>query len=74
MFRERGNFVHFSENIKYGNLKKNMVIYHKEGKKVTIGLFFMVILSNEIMQNCHKNYPQKDIRVIYPDYVLTENG
>ena len=42
MFRERGNFVHFSENIKYINLKKNMVIYHKEGKGVMIGLVLMV--------------------------------
>ena len=35
----RDNFVHFYGKIKYGNLKKNMVIYHKEGKRVTLGLF-----------------------------------
>ena len=40
IFKERDNFVHFSENIKYSNLNKNMVIYHKEGKRVTIGLFY----------------------------------
>ena len=59
MLRERDNFVHFSENIKYGSLKKNMEIYHKKGKRVTIGLFLMVILSNKTIQNYHKNYPQK---------------
>ena len=42
MFRERDNFVRFSENIKYVHLKKNMVIYHKEGKRVTIGLVYMI--------------------------------
>ena len=39
VFWERDNFVHFSENIKYGDLKKNMVIYHEEGKRLTFGLF-----------------------------------
>ena len=33
----------------------------------------MVIVSNKIMQNYPKNYPQKGVRVIYPDYVVTEN-
>ena len=32
MFRERGNVDNFSENVKYGNKNKNMVIYHKEKK------------------------------------------
>ena len=59
MLRERDNFVHFTENIKYGNLKKNMAIYHKEGEKVNDGAVFTVILSNEIMQNHNKNTPQK---------------
>ena len=67
MFRERDNLVHFSEDV-------NMVIYHKEGKRVMIGLFLMVILSNKIMQNYHKNHPQKGVRVIYPDSVVTKNG
>ena len=49
MLRERDNFVHFYDNIKYGNLKENMVIYHLEGGKVTIGLYFMVVLSNKIV-------------------------
>ena len=35
---------------------------------------FMVILSNKIMQNYPKNYPQKGVRVIYPDAVVTDNG
>ena len=34
----------------------------------------MVILSIEIMQNHQKIYPQKGLRVIYPDDVVTENG
>ena len=34
----------------------------------------MVILSNKIMQNYSINYPQKEVRVIYPDSVVTENG
>ena len=34
----------------------------------------MVILSNKIMQNYAKIYPQKGVRVIYPEYVVTENG
>ena len=36
-FEGGDNFVHLSENIKYGNLRKNTIIYHKEGKRVTIG-------------------------------------
>ena len=51
-----------------------MVIYHNEKKRVTIGLFLMVILSNKIMQNYPKNYPQLGVRVIYPDSVVTKNG
>ena len=35
---------------------------------------FMVILSNIIMQNYPKNYPSKEVRIIYPDYVVTGNG
>ena len=34
----------------------------------------MVIVSNKIMQNYQNNYPQKGVRVVYPDYVVTENG
>ena len=34
----------------------------------------MVILSNKIMQNYRKNYPQKGVMVITPDAVVTENG
>ena len=34
----------------------------------------MMILSNKIMQNYRKNYPQKELIVIYPDAVVTENG
>ena len=33
---EREYFIHFPENIKCGNLKKNRVIYHNELKGVTI--------------------------------------
>ena len=36
VFWERGYFVHFSENIKCGDLEKNGVIFHNEGKRVTI--------------------------------------
>ena len=36
---ERVNFVHVSEIINYGKIKKNMVIYQKEKKRATIGLF-----------------------------------
>ena len=32
MFRERDSFEQISESIICGNLKKKMVIYHKEGK------------------------------------------
>ena len=53
---------------------KNAVIYHNEEKRVTIWLFLMVILSNKIMQNYQKNYPQKGVKVIYPDGVVIENG
>ena len=31
-------------------------------------------LSNKIMQNYPKVYPQKGVKVIYPDAVVTENG
>ena len=34
----------------------------------------MIILSNKIMQNYPQNYPQKGVKVIYPDSVVTENG
>ena len=51
-----------------------MVIYHKDWKRVTIGIFVMVIFSNKTMQNYHKIYPQKGVRVIYPDSVVTEKG
>ena len=36
---------------------KSRVIYHSEGKIVTIWLLFMVILSNKIMQNYRKFTP-----------------
>ena len=52
----------------------NQVIYHYEEKRVTIWLVFMVILSNNIMQNSQNNYPQKGLMVITPDAVVTENG
>ena len=64
----------FSENIKCGHLKKNWVIYHSEGKRLTIGPFLMVTLSTEIMQIYPKHYPQKGVRVIYPDSAVTENA
>ena len=51
-----------------------MVIYHNEEKRVTIEMFLMVILSDKVMQNCPKIYPRKGVRVIYPDYVVMENG
>ena len=34
----------------------------------------MVILSNKNMQNYHENYPQKGVRVIYPDSMVKENS
>ena len=71
MFRERDNFEHFSGNVKYGNEKK--VIYHKDEKRVTIGLFYGNS-PNKIMQNYHKNYPQKEVRVIYPNSMITKSG
>ena len=43
----------------------------EKGNNLTV---FMVILSNKIMQNHPKNYPQKGVRVIYPNVVVTENG
>ena len=39
--------------------KKIRVIYHYEGKRLTIWLIFMVIFSNKIMQNYWKITPQK---------------
>ena len=54
--------------------KKSRVIYHYEGKMVTIWLIFMVILFNKIMHNYQNNYPQKGVMVIAPDAVVTENG
>ena len=39
-----------------------------------IGLFLIIILSNKVMQNHHRNYHQKGARVIYPDSVVTKNG
>ena len=53
---------------------KNRVIYHNEEKRVTTWLIFMVILSNEIMQNYRNNYPQKGVMVITPDAVVITNG
>ena len=35
-FWEREKFVHFSENVKYGHLKKKNVIHYNEEKRVTI--------------------------------------
>ena len=49
MFRKRHNFEQLSKNVKYGYLKKNVVIYHKEGERVIIGLFFMVIFPIEAL-------------------------
>ena len=43
----------------------------KKGNDLTVS---MVILSNIIMQITLNNYPQKGVRVIYPDSVVTENG
>ena len=34
----------------------------------------MVILYDKIMQNYHKIYPQKGVRVIYPKSVVTKKG
>ena len=34
----------------------------------------MVIWYNDIMQNYHKNYPPKRVRVTYPQIVLTKNA
>ena len=34
----------------------------------------MVILYNKIVQNYHKIYPQKGVRVIYSKLAVTENG
>ena len=34
----------------------------------------MVILSNKTMQNYPNSYSQKEVRVIYPDFVVKENG
>ena len=50
--------------------KKSRVIYQYEEKRVTIRLIFMVIVSNKIMQNFRKNYPQKGVMVITPDAVV----
>ena len=50
-----------------------MVIYHKEEKRVMIGLF-NGNFNNKTVQTYHKNYPQKGVRVIYPKYVVTESG
>ena len=43
----------------------------KKGNDFTV---FMVMLSNKIIQNYPKNYPSKGVRVIYSDYVVTDNG
>ena len=48
-----------------------MVIYDKEGKRVTIELFLMALLYNKIMQNHHKNYSQKGVRENLPKSVVT---
>ena len=71
---EREYFVHFSENIKCGNLNKNRLIYHIKEKRVTILLVFMVILSSKIMQNYPKITPKKWVRVISPHAMVTGNG
>ena len=52
------NIEYTSENINCCNFKKNWVIDHNEGKRVTIWLVFMVMLSNKIMQN-HQKLPPK---------------
>ena len=43
----------------------------KKGNDVTV---VMVILYNKIMQYYPKFYPQKGVRIIYIDSVVTENG
>ena len=54
--------------------KKGRVIYHSEGKGVTIWLISMVIFPNKIMQNYQKKYPKKGVMVITPDAVVITNG
>ena len=50
---ERVNFVHVSEIINYGKIKKNMVIYQKEKKRVTIGLFYGNLSNKIYLQKYH---------------------
>ena len=50
-----------------------MVIYHEEGERGIIGLFFMVILYSNIVQKYHYNYPPKGVRAINPKSVVAEN-
>ena len=67
------NIDNTSENIKCGNLYEksgNLPLWGKKGNDLTD---FMVILSNKIMQNHRKNYPQKGVMVNYPDAVVTDN-
>ena len=60
IFGGKINIGNTPENIKYGNLKKNWVIYHNEEKRVTTRPVFMLILSNKIMQHYQKTTPKKE--------------
>ena len=52
---------------------REMVIYCKEEKVNGLTVFYGNF-SDKSMQNYHKIYSQKGIRVIYPDSMVTENG
>ena len=53
--------------------KKNRVIYHYEEKRVTILQFFMLILSNKVMQKYRKITLKNIFLLSYDDAVVTEN-
>ena len=64
MFNKRDFFNSSHKIEKDGNLPYR-------GKRSIIQHYFMVILYNKIMQNYHLNCPPKEVRVVYPQNMVT---
>ena len=65
--QEIGYFEQLAGNLKYANIPKR-------GKRVMIGLTFNIIFLNNIVQNYHKHYPPKGVRVVNPNSMETESA
>ena len=73
VFGGKRNIGNKSENIKCGNLKKigYFTIMRENGNNLTV-------FNGSFVQENHaklpNNFPQKGVRVIYPNYVVMGNG